>query len=489
MEEKKKKKFRLPILVKTIIIIIVFGAVLVETAMVFFSLTSSNSNKKAYKQAATELAETVALSIDTTKVKKVTDDVIDIYNKSETKPGRESEGTPEYEEYMAQFEAIKKEDYLYLQNYLHNIKLANTDTDGIYLGYVDYANKKTIYIVYDQENEWFPTGIIDDLYEEDYPIIEDHHLGFVASIYTDEATKEVLVTAGSPVINPLALPGEEDVICYALVDISMAAVRKNQANSIVSLFFYLMLTVFGLSIIGVIIIHFIFTKPIKTLQNAALSYDLSNPDKTHEQFTNLKVHVHDELDDLAQSMKKMESDVNQKIKELTASQQYAEKMTELANKDALTGVRNKVAYDSFVKEIDEKIKNKETLRFGVAMVDLNYLKNINDEYGHDSGDIALIKLATIICGIFAHSPVFRIGGDEFVILLRNKDYGNAKALLDEFNHKIDDLAADCDLLPEEQVSAAIGYSKYNDKKDTCVDDVFKRADKEMYIRKRQMKKS
>ena len=490
MSEKKRRQFRLPIIFKTIIIIFVFGAVLVETAMVFFSLTSSNNNKKAYKQAATELADTVAISIDKEQTISLTDKVISFYNNSETKPGREMEGTPEYEEYMAQFEALKDDsDYTALQEYLHNIKLANADTDGVYLGYVDFARKKTVYIVYDQENEYFPTGIIDDLYEEDYPLIDNHHLGFVASIYKDDATGEYLVTAGKPIINPNAQPGEEDVVCYVLVDISMTTVRKGQANSIVMLFLYLMLTVIALSVIGVLIIHFIFLKPLNTLRNAALSYDLSNPEKTHEQFSTLHLYVHDEISDLADSMKQMESDINHKISELTASQQFAAKMTELAHKDALTGVRNKIAYDKYVAELDEKIKNKEQLRFGIAMVDLNYLKNINDEYGHDSGDIALIKLSTLICGIFAHSPVYRIGGDEFVIVLRNKDYGNAKALIEEFNQKIEGLTADIDLLPEEQISAAIGYSKYNDEKDTCVDDVFKRADKEMYARKRQMKES
>ena len=493
---KQKRRFRFPIIAKTITIIFLLGIVLVEIAMIYFSLVTSNEAKKSSKENATSLSQTVALTIDLDETKALTSMIVSIYDSSETKPGRDQEGTKEFEEYMAMFEPVKQtNEYKHLQSFLNAIKVANKDTDGIYLGYVDYTRKKTIYVVYDQENEFYPTGIIDDLYEEDYPLLNDHHLGFVASIFTDEATKEVLVTAGSPIIDPTVPEGSEDVVCYALVDITMTSIRANVRDGIVRLFVYMITTVFLISIIGVIVIYFLFLRPINTLRNAALAYDTKTPEKNHEVFSNLKLYVHDEIDDLAQAMKKMEDDVYNKIDELTKtnealveSQQYAEKMTELANKDALTGVRNKAAYNKFCEELDAKIKAKEAMRFGVAMVDLNYLKNINDEYGHDNGDIALIKVSTIICGIFAHSPVFRLGGDEFVIILRNKDYGNAKTLIQEFNDKIDGLVKDEDLLPYEQVSAAIGYSKYDDEKDTCVDDVFKRADKAMYTRKREMKK-
>ena len=190
----------------------------------------------------------------------------------------------------------------------------------------------------------------------------------------------------------------------------------------------------------------------------------------------------------------MENDIHNKInelsevnKELVESQKVAEKMTELANKDSLTGVRNKTAYDNFVKDINTKITNKENLKFGVAMVDLNYLKEINDDYGHDSGDVALIKLCNLICATFAHSPVFRVGGDEFIIIVRGKDYTAIDKLLLGFNAKIDELSEDDELLPEEKISAAIGYSEFNKAIDNNVDDVFKRADKAMYERKHQMK--
>ena len=156
---KQKRRFRFPIIAKTITIIFLLGIVLVEIAMIYFSLVTSNEAKKTSKQNATGLSQTVALSIDLDETKTLTSMIVSIYDSSETKPGRDQEGTKEFEEYMAMFEPVKQtSEYKHLQSFLNAIKVANKDTDGIYLGYVDYARKKTIYVVYDQENEYFPVA-------------------------------------------------------------------------------------------------------------------------------------------------------------------------------------------------------------------------------------------------------------------------------------------------------------------------------------------
>ena len=490
-DTKKKRKFRFPIVLKTILIFFVAGGILAEIAMIYFSLVSSNTNKDRYKSIATDLSKTVALSIDVNKVKNVTSQIISIYDQYDPKPVRDDyEGTPEFEEYLAKFDAVRQtQDYKDIQKYLFDVREANSDADSVYLGWVDYDRKLCVYIVYDEENELYPVGMIDNLYEEDYPLVDDPKLGFVASIYEAPVEGIYLVTAGSAIVDE-----NDQVVCYALVDITMAKVRAKQADGIVRLFIYLISTVLLLSGIGIVVVHFIFIKPIKTLHNAAKSYDINDPEKTHETFKNLHLYVHDEITDLADSMKTMESDINNKVNELTKvnkelieSQELAKNMTELANKDALTGVRNKIAYDRQVVELNDQISTKDPIKFAIVMIDLNYLKNINDDFGHYNGDVALIKLCNIICTIFAHSPVYRVGGDEFIVILKGKDYANVGKLVAEFNAKIDELGVDDELSEAEKVSAAIGYSSYNPKKDTCVDDVFKRADKAMYERKHEMK--
>lgn len=172
-------------------------------------------------------------------------------------------------------------------------------------------------------------------------------------------------------------------------------------------------------------------------------------------------------------------------KELNNTKQLAEEMNELAKKDSLTGVRNKTAYDSEARRLEWGIADGKR-KFGIAMIDLNFLKRINDTYGHEQGDIAIKELCNIICHIFKHSPVFRIGGDEFVVVLEKEDYANIGHLVNRFNSQIEALSTDANLEPWKRISAAIGYAFY-ESTDICVADVFRRADKNMYERKKEMK--
>ena len=172
---------------------------------------------------------------------------------------------------------------------------------------------------------------------------------------------------------------------------------------------------------------------------------------------------------------------------LMESYEETQRMKDIATKDSLTGVSSKTAYDFEVEEIENAIKSRKIVNFGIAMIDLNYLKNTNDEYGHDAGDNALIKLSQVICDTFAHSPVYRIGGDEFVVVVKDGDYRNSNKLISTFKERIAKTIKDEKLPEYERISAAIGYSTFDESKDKCVDDVFKRADKAMYDNKHEMK--
>ncbi len=173
-------------------------------------------------------------------------------------------------------------------------------------------------------------------------------------------------------------------------------------------------------------------------------------------------------------------------KQLDESKQREADAKKLALKDSLTGIRNKVGYDMMCKELNFRIDDGFT-EFGMGMVDLNYLKRINDTYGHDKGNITIIKLCRIVCNVFKHSPVYRIGGDEFIIVLLGDDYDNAQFLEERLNNILDSLQNNESLPYWERVSAAIGIAKFDPERDKTAENVFKRADEIMYKNKQKMK--
>ena len=173
------------------------------------------------------------------------------------------------------------------------------------------------------------------------------------------------------------------------------------------------------------------------------------------------------------------SNIDARIKR---EQEYANNLTEARNKaniDALTGVKNKHAYADAEANLDRRIRENQPVAFAVTVCDVNGLKKINDELGHQAGDQFIRNACMIVCKVFAHSPVFRIGGDEFAVISQGADYENIDRLLDqiaEHNQKNADAAG---------VVIACGMSKFNN--DNNVAAVFGRADALMYENKKKLK--
>ena len=172
--------------------------------------------------------------------------------------------------------------------------------------------------------------------------------------------------------------------------------------------------------------------------------------------------------------------------DLSLARKTADVMNELATTDALTGIKNKTAYDNEVRRI-EKEMTVGSIEFGIAMIDLNFLKRLNDTFGHERGNIAIKKLSHIVTSIFENSKAFRIGGDEFVVILENEDYKNVYLLVDMFRIKLENMKSDDTLEEWEKISASIGVALYDPITDDDFASVFKRADKLMYKNKKAMK--
>lgn len=165
-------------------------------------------------------------------------------------------------------------------------------------------------------------------------------------------------------------------------------------------------------------------------------------------------------------------------------QRYTNYINGLAYRDALTGTKNKAAYLEAIHRIEGQVPLASG-SFGILIFDLNNLKMINDEKGHDMGDLVLVGACKTICQVFAHSPVYRIGGDEFVVLLEGADLQNSPLLLEHFAQKVDAWnQSPPNGLP---LSIAQGLALYDAETDQSFNDVFQRADTIMYQNKAKMK--
>ena len=153
----------------------------------------------------------------------------------------------------------------------------------------------------------------------------------------------------------------------------------------------------------------------------------------------------------------------------------------LAYKDALTGVNSKLSYLEYEAKRDYAIKSENYPEFSIAVFDVNGLKEVNDRYGHERGDQFIIDACKMICRHFKHSPVFRIGGDEFVALIENEDYQNREELIRSFNQMMDAPAS------ADQIIIAMGVTDFHAETDGAFHDVFLRADRMMYERKHELK--
>lgn len=235
---------------------------------------------------------------------------------------------------------------------------------------------------------------------------------------------------------------------------------------LISLLILLGLSIFTLFYTGRI------TKPLKELTKAAEQVDKGDYDFT------LDYDGNDEVGRLTSTFKRLTANMKDHISDLNKR----------AYVDALTSVRNKGAFSTAVEQLQGQVEasNKEMI-FAIGVFDCDNLKLINDKYGHDKGDIYLKTACQLICRVFAHSPVFRIGGDEFAVILRNDDYNNREALSRQFDKAKEDISKSA-VNKWEQVSVAMGIAVYDPEIDLYVVDTVRRADKIMYANKRQNKK-
>ena len=154
---------------------------------------------------------------------------------------------------------------------------------------------------------------------------------------------------------------------------------------------------------------------------------------------------------------------------------------ELARRDELTHTKNKTAYHEAEKELQQQIE-AGSASFGIIVCDINGLKTINDTEGHKAGDDYIKASCKMICRNFQHSPVFRVGGDEFVVILEEQDYEDRAELLSAVRRRVEE-----NIRVGEGPVVATGLAEFQATGDRSVEEVFNRADSQMYEEKTRLK--
>ena len=348
-----------------------------------------------------------------------------------------------------------------------------------------------MYVLDDSENPVSETGYYEereeelaalDPYEKCEPTISNGDWGWLCSAYA-----------------PVYLE-DGTLVCHIGCDVGMEDImRERRTNLIYVLISAVSLTVLIL-IFAVIFARKAVIRPLRTLTAdiakfkpaEGISYDeagvlpekKTKTDEIGDIYTGIRsmeINIIDYLTDLSTMQKdkeKAESDVRDKEKLIG-------EISKEAYRDSLTSVGNKSAYYRRVEELKTEIADGKT-DFAIVVVDINELKRINDNYGHNAGDLYIKGCCHMICETFKHSPVFRIGGDEFVVIVLGDDYRDRIALFAKLRRSFEESYSLTDCDPWMRYSAASGMAEYASD-DNMVELVFKRADKAMYEHKLKFK--
>lgn len=341
-----------------------------------------------------------------------------------------------------------------------------------------------MYLMDDDENPLYRTGYFEDrepefygkdLWTLDEPTISHGDWGWLCSAYAPVCLKN------------------GDAVCLIGCDFGMEDVIDERTR----FFTYIIIGTLILIVLVLAIAGFFVTRTVIEPLNA-LTAEMKRF-KPGKQMTyadagivELSINSHDEIRDIYESIRSMQTNIIDHLNDLYIAESDIKakdlqigEISKAAYRDALTEVGSKAAYVKRVEAINKEL-TEGNAKFAIVMTDINGLKTINDNYGHKAGDSYIIGCSRIICDVFKHSPVYRIGGDEFVAILCGADYDNRHELVKALKNKYAETAGKEGRKPWHRYSAAVGYAERSSA-DMTFDLIFKRADKAMYEDKKRIK--
>lgn len=206
---------------------------------------------------------------------------------------------------------------------------------------------------------------------------------------------------------------------------------------------------------------------------------LSSPDAILDRLKNEVMPTLEAYQDQASEFQHQVSTTNKEVQRL---KQQLDKATNLAKTDELTNIPNRRGFNEIIDQAIQ-VANQTQQSFNLLMIDIDFFKKVNDEYGHLIGDSILRYLArTLHNEVKGQDSVARIGGEEFVIILPSTAYSDAIKVANNIRLKI----ASCPLQAKSNIkpihlSISIGVAMYQ----LCepLEGLMERADQCLYFAK------
>ncbi len=298
--------------------------------------------------------------------------------------------------------------------------------------------------------------------------------GLSALMFNDElhtvSEKLLETSAKEPEVFTYKWHGKKHYVIGRLMQNGMILAISAPSSEVLETDFKMRLNMTGLLFIALIALFISIrivmrhvVRPIGELTNAA--------SKIAKGELNVDIHyaAKDEIGQLAENVRKMATEL----------QDYLSYIHKQAYTDAMTDVGNKTAYMDYTKHLELKI-HEDMADFLLIVFDVNGLKKINDTMGHELGDILIADAANVLKNAFGAEHIYRIGGDEFIVIRENcaEDeldnlFGNYRKCLGEFNAK--------EHAYGKELSISFGHAFYKEGEDFKT--VFQHADEAMYRNK------
>lgn len=167
-------------------------------------------------------------------------------------------------------------------------------------------------------------------------------------------------------------------------------------------------------------------------------------------------------------------------------QEANQKLSELSRIDGLTGIFNRFMFDRTIQSEWDRCK-RQFQPLSLIMIDIDFFKSFNDNYGHLAGDDCIRKVAGILsaCVSRASDTVARYGGEEFAVILPFTEKVNAQALAEQMRNEVEKLAIPhtCSSISN-RVTISLGVHTVTPSNNLSVEDLIKIADQALYQAKK-----